>query len=297
MQKFKHLKIIITGGNGFLGSSIVNYLKNSHYNLVTPSKKQLNITSLKSITYFLKEKRPQVLINFASFTNIKEAEQQRNDKKGLAWKTNVAGARYLAKTCKKQDIFLIHISTDSVFPGTMGFPGPYDEQMTPPDKSEKLSWYGYTKLKGDQFILKTKPDSALIRISYPFGNLKSLKDFAVKTEKYINSGINLFSNQRITPTYIPDLYFALSKIIDFNLKGIFHVSCQKITTPYKFAFYIAKKTNLDIDKIQKTSMENYISKNKSPMRSKFGGLKTNFTEQRLGVNFHTWKKAIDELYD
>lgn len=287
---------VVIGGYGFVGSAIVSLFKNESFNLIIPLKRELDITSLKSTAKFLNVTRPEIAINFASFTNIEETERQKGDKKALSWKTNVVGVSNLARVCAKLNIFLIHISTDGVFPGIKTFPGPYNEKTIAPNNYKNLSWYGYTKLKGDQVIFKKKLSSAIIRISYPFGNLKSSQDFSVKIEKYIRRGYKLFSDQYFTPTYIPDLYSALRKIIDKKIVGVFHVSCNKITTPYKFASYLSKKIILNTKPIQKDSIENYLIFKKKPKRSQFGGLETTWTRKKLRIDFHTWKEAINELY-
>ncbi len=289
--------IAIIGGHGFVGSTVVNLLKNKQFQIIVPTKDKFDITNTKSQKNFFVRTKPKFVVNFASITNIEKAERQREDKKASVWKTNVTGVNNLAKVCKELGIFLIHISSDGVFPGTLDFPGPYYEKTIPPNNSKRLSWYGYTKLRGEQAILREMPNSAIIRISYPFGNPESSKDFCVKTEKYIMQRMVLFSDQYLNPTYIPDLCSALAKIIDIKLRGIFHVACTDTTTPYKFAFYISKKINLDNNKIQTGSIENYFTKAKSIKRSKFGGLNSNWTQKKIQIRFHSWKKALDELYD
>jgi len=294
VQKFKRLKVIIVGNHGFVGSAIVNSLKNRRYNLNTPSKKQLDITNLKSITHFLKASKPQILINFASFTNIEEAEKQRNDKNASAWKTNVIGAGNLAKICKKHDIFLIQISTDSIFPGTAKFPGPYLEKTVPPDKLNSLGWYSYTKLERGKSVKKSGCSFALIRISYPFGNIHSEKDFVVKTIKYVKEGVSLFKDQYFTPTFIPNLAKALKKNISRKQSGIYHVACRELTTPLEFGTYLTKK--LGLKKEHKSQHLKQTDKNKGwVFRTKHGRLLTKQTQKILNLKFHSWQKALDEF--
>ena len=297
MQNTKRCSIIITGSHGFTGSVITtSLLKVKDLDVIVPSKRQLDITNQESVAKFLRQTKPEIIINFASFTNIEEAEKQRNNIDALVWKTNVIGVINLAKICKKLHIFLIHVSSDAIFPGTQDFPGPYAEQTTAPNNSKNLTWYAYTKLKGEQGLSKIKADSAIIRISYPFGNLESSKDFSVKTERYIRQGIELFFDQYLTPTYLPDLYLALIEIINKKFNGVFHVACRNITTPYKFALYVSEKINFDNRQIKKGSIHNYHISKKSLRRSQFGGLETTWTQKKLRVNFHGWKRAIDKLY-
>ena len=61
-------KIFIAGSSGMVGSSIKRKLlsysseKNETYNILTPSKKDLNLLDSAAVKNFFKEKRPTVVI-------------------------------------------------------------------------------------------------------------------------------------------------------------------------------------------------------------------------------------------
>src|SRR3989338_4710396 len=286
---------IIIGGHGFVGSAVAHLLKGSGFQISTPSKIQLDITSFNSIKRFFLRKMPLIIVNFASYTDIQEAEKQRADKKASAWRLNVGGTKKISSACKKFNVFLIHISTDGVFTGFKEDKGPYWETSTPIDNSKNLSWYGYTKLKGEKEVIKSKTKFAIIRISYPFGNPNSEKDFLIKTIKYIKSGTPFYIDQFFTPTFIPDLAEAIEKISLLKKVGIYHVVCNKITTPYKFALYTARKMKLK-DTINKMQIEEYLKNPRSIKRSQYATLSNKKTQKILHQRFHDWREAIDGLY-
>ena len=293
LTDFKHKNspsIILIGISGFVGTAISKILIDKGQNINLPLKNQLDITNLKSIKQFIFKAKPEVLINFAAYTNINNAEKERGDKKSLAWKINAEGSKNLALLCKEFNIFLIHISTDSVFPGTKNDPGPYKENDIPPITLEPLSWYSYTKLIGEQTVVNSGAKYAIVRISYPFGNFDSPKDFLLKTIKYIRSGTSFFSDQTFTPTYIPDLAKAIAIIATSRKKGIYHITCTAITSPYKFAVYIGKKLGLR-NKIHKKNIP------ESFKRSKYGGLLNEITQKTLDLKLLSWQKAIDNCLD
>src|SRR3989344_1920009 len=180
----KSKEIVLVGGTGFVGSKVANLLSEKQIHLVLPSKKELDITSSRSIKQYTLKIKPKTLINFAAYTNIEKAEKERGNKNAPVWKINVQGPKKLAKLCRKSGIFFIQISTDSVFPGIKELPGPYEEDNIPPRIQKHLSWYSYTKLLGEREIINSGAKYAIIRISYPFGNLNSQKDFFIKTVKY-----------------------------------------------------------------------------------------------------------------
>lgn len=292
-KKNKDLPLVIIGGNGFVGSKVANLLNTENSQIVTPSKNQCDITNIKSLNKFFLSNDTSIIINFAAFTNIEAAEKQRGDKNALAWKMNVEAVKKIAIISNKLDSFYIHISTDSVFPGTKEFPGPYKENVIPPKNTKLLSWYSYTKLVGEDVLIDSASNFAIIRISYPFGNSKSPKDFLVKTIKYIKHNTGFFYDQYFTLTYMPDLAKALEIIINSKRKGVYHVICTGITTPYKFALYTSKKLGLK-DKIRISKIADYLKKPNSQMRAKYGGLNAYKTQEILNVKFHTWQKAIDK---
>ena len=50
-------KILITGGSGLVGSSIINFLKKKKYkNLLFPSSKELNLLDYKAVYRYIKKK-------------------------------------------------------------------------------------------------------------------------------------------------------------------------------------------------------------------------------------------------
>ncbi len=285
--------ILVIGSSGLVGSRFLELIPNKK-EIIAPTETELSILQQDSVKDILEKYHPEVVINFAAHTNLDEAEKQKGDKTGLPWKLNVEGAKNVAKVCQKNRIFLIHISTDAVFPGTKNFPGPYSEDTVPPDNDKDLSWYGYTKLQGEKAVIKACPSSAIVRIAYPFGNPSSERDFANKTLSYIDAGYTLFDDQIFTPTYIPDLAKALLIISKNKFKGTYHIACTKLTTPYKFGKYAALIANLN-QEVKPGSVFDYFKVPGRPMRVINGGLKTKNTEKRLKIKLSTWQEALDSF--
>ncbi len=237
--------------------------------MFTPKKNELDITNKKGLHNFVIKYSPTIIINFEGVKNLMEV-------------------------CEKRKIFLIHISTDAVFPGTNQFPGPYSENIISPNHLEPLSWYGYTKLQGELILPSSKVKHALIRISYPFGNKFSPKDFASKVTEYIKNGLPLFSDQEFTPTYLPDLMEAISQITSKEIAGTFHVATHPKTTPYQFATRIVKGSSF-ANMVKDSLIGEYLKAPRAVPRLIHGGLLTDKTEIRLAIRFHSWEKAIDKF--
>lgn len=286
-------EIIVFGGSGLVGEAFQRYSRNEE--LLAPPYNEIDVRNSEQLKRFLGENKASTVINFVGHTNLVEAEKERGNKEGEAWQLNVNAVENVAEACARENKFLIHISTDVVFPGTEDFPGPYPEDREPVDDPTNLSWYGYTKLRGEKSVKERAKKWAILRISHPFGNASSQKDFARKVIGYIQAGYVLFNDQHFTPTYLKDLTGVLFKIVSSGQTGVFHVVCSGLTTPFKFAQHIARNKKLK-EEVKMGEIDEWARQNPNHYpRAKHGGLKTLSTRTKLGIKFHTWQEALDEF--
>ena len=170
-EKFvgKSEKVLVFGGSGLVGSRFVELAKANNI-ILAPRQNSVDILKVSSLEKYFKKNKDKFdsVINFAAFTNVFEADKQRSKKSALSWKLNVQSAENVARVCKKYNKFLIHISTDFVFYDTDKDPGPFREDRDLSKNSDKLSWYGWTKLQGELSVREINSRSAIVRIVYPF---------------------------------------------------------------------------------------------------------------------------------
>ena len=129
-------KIIVTGGSGFIGSNLVNYLIKKNYFVINLDKLtyssnkidanyrsknnykliKLDIINKKKLTAIIKKHKPSVIFNLAAETHV---DRSIDGPKNFI-KTNIIGTfnllealRFLNK--KRISPKLIHISTDEVY--------------------------------------------------------------------------------------------------------------------------------------------------------------------------------------
>lgn len=289
------MEILVLGGSGLVGSEFLKSSDAKGICTLAPTHRGLDIRDKDQLVSYLGKNHAPVVINGVGFTDLIAGEKERGHYSGAAWQLNVDAVQTIAEICEEDGRFLIHISTDGVFQGNETSPGPYFEDTPVIDDPTNLSWYGYTKLKGEQAIRGILDNFAIVRISHPFGNASSGRDFVRKIISYIQAGYVLFDDQKFTPTYLRDLSEVLVKIALTKTPGIFHVACGELTTPFRFAEYIAGKEGLE-DKVKVGYIDDWAKENPSHYpRVKFGGLNINSTESRLGLRFHTWVEALDEF--
>lgn len=291
-------KYLVIGGSGLVGSRFIEVVGDERNE--NPDYKELDILEEPSIEdYFSKNKDNfDVVVNFAAYTNVSEAEKERRQEDGFCWKLNVVGAENVAKACMKYNKFLIHISTDFIFEGLADNPGPYSEDAKTPEKADNLSWYGWTKLEGEKKVMEINKNSAIVRIAYPFRvGYEEKIDFARALINLYDEGklYPLFTDQIITPIYVDHLVPILERLADLAKPGIYHGVNVGAVSYYDFGVYLLKKVRGAEGVVQKGSLVEFL---KNPERNKrpiTGGLKTEKTQETLGMKFKSWQEAVDEF--
>jgi len=290
-------KYLIFGGSGLIGSRFIELVSEEKH--AVPKEEELDITNTKSLEDFFNKHADDfsTIINFAAYTNVDGAEKERGDETGMVWKINVIGAENVAKVAQKHGKFLIHISTDFVFPGTDENPGPYTEDAELPKNMETIGWYGWTKLMAEKKVKEVGGDFAIARTTYPFrATPYELKpDFARNILQLFDEKklYPMFSDQQLTPVFIDDLVIALEKIAELKKPGVYHVVTTDITSPFEFGNYLLEKTKGAKGVIKEGSMKEFLEAPGRTPRPRLGGLDSKKTQEILGMKFKTWKQAAD----
>ncbi len=151
-------KFFIVGANGQLGTA----LRKKYPGAQSADIDKLDITNKTSVeNYNWSDIR--VILNAAAYTDVDGAETQ--DGRIAAWNVNAQAVSYLAQVAAKNDITLVHISTDYVFDGTQS-PHGETEPFSP------LSVYGASKAAGD-IAVSMVPNHYILRTSWVIGEGKN----------------------------------------------------------------------------------------------------------------------------
>jgi dTDP-4-dehydrorhamnose reductase len=294
-------KFLVFGTPGLVGSRFVDLLA-AERQPITPEVHEVDITDKASLLNFFEKKKNSfdAVVNFAAITNVDEIEKERGNEKGLAWQVNVEGAANVADAAKKFDKFLIHISTDFIFPGSKDNPGPYPEDAKLPENPDEISWYGWIKLAGEKKVEEIGGKVGIVRISYPFRSHHTQKmDFARSILSLYDEGklYPMFTDQIMTPTFIDEAASVIEEICELEKPGIFHLASSNTTTPYEFASYLLEKARKAKDVVKKGSLEEFLKTPGRTPRPRLGGLDTKKTQKELEMKFKTWQQAIDEFVE
>ncbi len=264
------MKILVIGSGGQLGLEFQK-ISNSYDSLswVFSTTKTLDLLKLDTISSFLNDINPSVIINCAAYTSVDKAEIQSKLADTINFKAVDLISRWTSEHTKK----LVHISSDYVFDGLIKLPLSENSNTNP------INEYGKTKLKGEQVCLKNDPNSIIIRTSWLYSSFgKNFVKTVIELMKKNNS-IRIVNDQIGSPTYAYDLAKVILKII-FNYKnesGLFHYSNEGEISWFEFAKSIRELYNLDCKIIGVSSKEfktlakrpKYSFLNKSKIKTTF----------------------------
>lgn len=254
----------------------------------------IDITDKNSTESFFNSFKFDHLILFSAYTDVDNAENQRNDKNGPCWKINVEGATNICQLCEKFGKKLIYVSTDFVFDGENG---PYNEDAPCGPNLDKVSWYGISKIEAEK-LAQNLPSFLILRISYPYrANFPQKTDFARSIlEKFQKGNLHpMFDDQLITPTFADDLAPAVSILIEKNQQGIYHLASPVISTPFEFATLLIEKSGSNTKEVRRGSLLNFLGKGNTPRPKKGGLLCQKIIE--LGYMPTNWRSGIIKLLE
>ena len=238
------MKILITGSNGMLGHDLIDVLKNNHELILTTSK-NLDITNKEEVFTVIGDKNPDIIINSAAYTDVDGCEENQD----TAFSVNGDGVKNLAFACKKFNCILVHISTDYVFNGENTRPWVEDDEIGP------ISVYGKSKLKGEESILEILDKYFIIRTAWLYGiNGKNFPKTMLELAEN-HDEVKVVYDEVGTPTYTPDLVKAISKLINTDYFGIYHITNSGSCSWCEFSKYIFEIAKKDIKVIPVTASE------------------------------------------
>ena len=260
-----HMKVLVTGANGQLGSDVVNELRKRNHEVVSTDISGnmdylLDITK-DSIIEEVKKIDPDAIIHCAAWTAVDAAEDEENKQK--VYNINVVGTKNLVKAAKDLDCKFLYLSTDYVFNGKG------DRPWKPDDKNyEPLNYYGETKLKGELVVNKLNK-YFIVRIAWVFGlNGKNFIQTMINVGK-THDEVRVVNDQIGTPTYTYDLSRLLVDMIESDKYGYYHATNEGgYISWYDFCVEIYKQANMNTKVIPVSTEEYGLSKAKRPFNSR-----------------------------
>jgi dTDP-4-dehydrorhamnose reductase len=217
-------KKILILGNGFIGKNLYTYFI-SKYNTTITSKKDIDITNIESVKYYLNNKNFDYVIYAIGIKDITECEKYPDK----AYSINSNGVANVIKHLNRTTKF-IYISTDYVFDGNIG--GYSENSISLPSTA-----YGQSKLVGEQYALQHN-NSIVVRTSGVYGeNCLWLKNLLISLSE--KKETVCFSDVYNTPTYAINLAEMIDDIINTTFLGVIHLSGNTRNNRYELYSSVA----------------------------------------------------------
>lgn len=292
-------KVLITGANGLLGQKLVDiYLSKKDKQLIAtgigecrhPAKGKfeyaaLDITNPEEIERVFALYQPHTLIHTAAMTNVDACEHDHS----ACDRLNVDAVKYLADACKKYNTDMVHVSTDFIFDGTHG---PVDENEIP----HPLSYYGHSKLKGEQIVVNTLQNWAILRTVLVYGvvNDMSRSNIVLWAKGALEKGqaIHVVDDQFRTPTLAEDLAMGCYLAEDKNARGIYNISGPDFMSIYELVERVGKYFGLSLSSMNRSDSKNL---NQPAKRPPITGFIIDKAIHELGYAPHTFEEGLETV--
>ena len=285
-------KILVTGSKGQVGSEL-SAMAEQHpqYEFLFTDRTTLDISSAEDIDRVFSSFEPDFLINTAAYTAVDKAESEIEQAKLV----NVAAVSLLAKACKKQGVWFMHISSDYVYHLFTNHPM-REDYMTKPK-----GVYAQTKLDGEQSVIDEEIDYCIVRTSWVYSYYGH--NF-VKTMLRLGrtkDELSIVADQIGSPTYAKDIAETILKMISVicesddkdQFHGIFNYSNEGETHWAEFARKIFEFENIDCE-VRETTTEEYGA---PAPRPKWSVLDKTRISQIFGVEILDWEDRLKDCLE
>lgn len=276
-------KILITGCDGQLGLELQKKLINQ-YELILTNKIDLDISQFKETFNFIKENKPNIIINCAAFTSVDLCEQQEDK----AFRINAVGPKNLAVVANYIGAKFVHISTDYVFDGkgnrdSNGKLRPYYEK----DRTNPQNAYGRTKLEGENFVRENTNKYYIIRTAWLYGEGENFVKTMINLSKF-NKEVKVVNDQIGSPTSTLELSNMIEELIITDEYGVYHGTCEGYCSWFELACEIYKLLEIETTVIP-VATEEFP---RPARRPKYSVLENRKLKELDSYQFKNWKEAL-----
>ena len=285
--------ILLVGGSGQVGFELRRTLSEVAL-VVSPPSAELDLLKPQIVRSYVDSLKPGLIVNAAAHTAVDLCETEEGKAKAL----NEDAPTLLAECARKQQIGLIHYSTDYVFDGKK--PTAYLES----DPPNPLSVYGRTKLGGEQGILASGAAALIFRCEWVYS--RRGKNFLLTMLRLGSErdSLSVVADQHGVPTWAAEIATATSAVISrsygaaggptafFNdHAGVYHMAGMGSTTWFGFAEAIFERGTGRRPMLTPITTDQYPTPARRPANSVFDTAKLANT---FGVSLRDWRLQLDQ---
>lgn len=290
-------KVLITGANGLLGQKLIDlYLTKPDKKIIAsgigpcrhPKRDrfeyvELDISDYNQVVSVFAQFKPDTLIHTAAMTNVDACELDHESCDRL----NVQAVENMAEACKLHGTHMVHLSTDFIFDGSHG---PVDEEEQP----NPLSYYGNSKLKGEEIVKRVCSRWAILRTVLVYGVVTDMSrsNIVLWAKGALEKGqsIQVVDDQFRTPTLAEDLAMGCFLAEDKTAQGIFNISGKDFMSIYELVERVAAYYNLDKSHVSRSDSSKL---NQPAKRPPITGFIIDKARKELGYEPHSFEEGLE----
>ncbi|MCJ7782567.1 MAG: dTDP-4-dehydrorhamnose reductase [Desulfobacterales bacterium] len=275
--------LLVIGAKGMLGRDLMGILHSSFSNdeIIGWDIEEMDIQKEDESVAKIVKLRPEIVIHIAAYTDVDGCELDKEK----AFAVNAEGTKHVALAASKCRAKMVYLSTDYVFDGEKG--EPYLESDSP----RPLNVYGHSKLKGEQYVQEWVKDSLIIRTQWLYGPFGKNFVASILQQAREKSALSIVNDQIGSPTYTADLAKAISGLIQFDARGIFHVTNSDLCTWYTFG-----KAILELSGVNRVRVLPISSKvlGRPAARPSYSVLNCQKLKKETGLTMRPWSEALKD---
>jgi dTDP-4-dehydrorhamnose reductase len=230
------MRLLVTGAAGMLGQDVVSAASSAGHDVISPGRRDLDITDAESVRHAVLDAQPAAVINCAGWTDVDGAEAHEDEATAI----NGAAAGTVAAAAANAGALAIQISTDYVFAGDASVA--YVES----DPVDPRTAYGRSKLAGELAVRESAARHAIVRTAWVFG--PGGRNF-VDTMRRLGGerdSVTVVDDQVGCPTYTGHLAAALVAVAERGLTGTLHIAGGGRCSWYDLAEATFAATNAEV---------------------------------------------------
>jgi dTDP-4-dehydrorhamnose reductase len=287
-------RILITGISGLLGINLANETMRAHDIIGVDRGKLVNapfkiwkadLMDTDTVASILDSVRPDWLINCAALASLEDCENSPY----LAGILNTDLPAKMAKACKSRNVSFVHISTDAVFDGEK------DGFYTEDDSPNPLGVYAKTKFDGERAVLDENKNAIVARVNFYGWSLSGKRSLAEFFHHNLtnNKSMSGFTDVIFCPMFVNHTTSTLIKMLEKNLKGLYHLVGTQAMSKYQFGVEIARKFSLKEGEISPKSI---LASSLTARRAHNLALSTHKLSTDLGESLPDFSTGLFEFY-
>lgn len=176
--------IVLLGGSGYVGGAYQELFKSRGIDFVSLARSELDYTDTGTLLTYLREVKPEFLINAAGYTGKPNVDACEQDKANCLFGNAVLPGR-IAEACAEAGVPWGHVSSGCIYTGSRPDGSGFTEEDAPnfTFRQNNCSFYSGTKALGEE-VLEQYDNVYIWRIRIPFNHQNHPRNYISKILRY-----------------------------------------------------------------------------------------------------------------